>query len=178
MVTSHLRSTWGLWPGMIKWITRQIFLGTHHAFNITKLTVRFIYLFIYFLIVWTVLYQSNTQYRLIYLSLWVTVSSAPGDVLSLETISVVAGLVLPSVTVWSWSDKLLRFCPGPEEGDAAASKSSTSADTQKLGLSTINKPTLQVTEELHFNNTYQYLLTKMHFDNIKTNLLSTGCRCS
>lgn len=64
---------------------------------------------------------------LIHLSVWVMVSSGPGDVLTGGTISAAEGGVLPSVMLWSCSEVLVGFWAETQGGDSVVSGASASA---------------------------------------------------
>ena len=72
----------------------------------------------------------NINY-LIHLSVWVMVSSGPGDVLTGGTISAAEGGVLPSVTLWSCSEVLVGFWAETQGEDSGVSGASASAERRK-----------------------------------------------
>lgn len=65
-----------------------------------------------------------------HLSVWLMVSSDPGEVLLGETISAAVGGVLTGVIVWFWSGEFLKVSAGPQESDCPFSQASAPADTR------------------------------------------------
>lgn len=59
------------------------------------------------------------------------VSSDPGDVLMRGTISAAEGGLLPSITLWSCSEVLVRFWAETQGADSAVSGASASAFRRK-----------------------------------------------